>query len=55
MLTKNIRSEIDSNVMKREGENASKVKYLTVTGFMAALITIMTYIRIRNIIQTTKA
>lgn len=42
MLTKNIRSEIDSNVMKREGENASKVKYLTVTGFMAALITIMT-------------
>ena len=42
MLTKIIRSENDSNVMKREGENSSKVKYLTVTGFMAALITIMT-------------
>ena len=42
MLTKIIRSETDSNVMKREGENSSKVKYLTVTGFMAALITIMT-------------
>ena len=42
MLTKNIRSETDSNVMKREGENSSKVKYLTATGFMAALITIMT-------------
>ena len=42
MLTKNIRSENDSNVMNREGENLSKVKYLTATGFMAALITIMT-------------
>ena len=42
MLTKNIRNEMDNNVMKREESSLSKVKYLTITGFMAALITIMT-------------
>lgn len=42
MLTKNIMNETDSNDVKNEGANLSKVRYLTATGFMAALITIMT-------------
>ena len=42
MLTQNIRNEMDINAMKGEGTSVSKVKYLTITGFMAALITIMT-------------
>ena len=42
MSAKTIMNEKDSNVMKREGVSLSKVRYLTTTGLMAALITIMT-------------
>ena len=41
MSAKIIMNEKDSNVMKRERASLSKVRYLTMTGLMAALITIM--------------
>ena len=41
MLAKIIMNEKDSNGIKREGASLSKVRYLTMTGLMAALITIM--------------
>ncbi len=42
MSIKTIMNEKDSNVMKQEGTSLSRVRYLTTTGLMAALITIMT-------------
>lgn len=42
MLTKINTNEKESNVMKREGTSLLKVRCLTATGLMAALITIMT-------------
>ncbi len=42
MVTKNIMNDKTSNVIKRESTSLSKVRYLTATSFMAALITIMT-------------
>ena len=42
MVTKNILNGKNGNVMKRESTRLSKVRYLTATSFMAALITIMT-------------
>ena len=42
MLTKNIMNAKKSTVLKREGTSMSDVRYLTITGLMAALITIMT-------------
>ena len=42
MLTKNVLNEADSNVKRKDEASLSKIKYLTVTGLMAALITIMT-------------
>lgn len=42
MLTQIIANEKDSNTMKNEVASQTKVRYLTMTGFMAALITIMT-------------
>ena len=41
MSAKIIMNEKDSNVMKRERASLPKVRYLTMTGLMAALITIM--------------
>ncbi len=40
--TKTITNEKNSNGMKKEGASLSKVRYLTMTGLMATLITIMT-------------
>lgn len=42
MITNNLTNQKVSKVMKREVTNHSKVRYLTITSFMAALITIMT-------------
>ena len=42
MSAKTIMNEKDSDVMKNEGASLSRVRYLTMTGLMAALITIMT-------------
>ena len=42
MLTKNIANETENNIMRREVTSMSKVRYLTTTALMAALVTIMT-------------
>ena len=42
MSAKTIMNEKDSDVMKNEGASLSRVRYLNMTGLMAALITIMT-------------
>ena len=42
MSAKTIMNEKDSDVMKNEGAGLSRVRYLNMTGLMAALITIMT-------------
>ncbi len=42
MSVKTIISEKDSDIMRKQETSLSKVRYLTMTGFMAALITIMT-------------
>lgn len=42
MLTHTIMNEKDSNMVKKEVTSMTKVRYLTMTGLMAALITIMT-------------
>ena len=42
MVTRNISKEKNSSVIRREGRNLSKSRYLTMTGLMAALIANMT-------------
>lgn len=42
MLTQTIMNENDSNMAKKEVTSMTKIRYLTMTGLMAALITIMT-------------
>ena len=42
MFTNTIMNEKDNSVIKKGEASQSKVRYLTMTGFMAALITIMT-------------
>ena len=42
MSAEKIINEKNNKFIKREGETLSKVRYLTMTGLMAALITIMT-------------
>ena len=42
MSEKSIKNQTDNNVIKKEGKILSRVRYLTMTGLMASLITIMT-------------
>lgn len=42
MFTKTVMNKMDNNVIRKGNVNLAKVRYLTMTGFMASLITIMT-------------